>query len=70
MIMEEEKILRRAYLYGAEADENSAPFSEYIEDFCLDIGIDKWRDIAPELKRKIRSRFNDGKAANKKAGWG
>lgn len=63
------KILRKAYFFGAEANENSYSFAEYIEDFCIFLGVEKWSEVDIEIRNNIKKEFRKGKIANKKNIW-
>lgn len=63
----DEKLRRLARELGAEAEENHFELPEYYEDFCLQLGVEKWRDIPGSIKAEIIKEFKVGIQENKQA---
>lgn len=61
----DEMLLKKAFLFGAEANENDFTISEYFEDFCILLKCKNFHLIDPELRQRIREEFKRGEIANK-----
>lgn len=61
----DEMILKKAFSFGAEADENAFTLSDYFEDFRILLKCKNFHLIDPELRQAIREEFKRGETTNK-----